>query len=108
MRMCGGEQDADHLFACPLLPTETCGEEDFLTRKIISDKAIQIAVYWGKGREYDDRHDKKKIRQVYNLYSGVYIYGGTPSWLQPSPKFHVNTTRILSCKQAVVIRRRTI
>jgi len=42
---CGGEQDADHLFVCPQLPNK-CRKEDFLTHKI-SDKAIQIAAYWG-------------------------------------------------------------
>jgi len=54
----GGEQDADHLFACPLLPTK-CRMENFLTHKI-SDKAIQIAVYWeGKGIWRPTRKKKK-------------------------------------------------
>lgn len=38
----GEKRDADHLFACPLLPVK-CRKEDFVTIADISDKAIQIA-----------------------------------------------------------------
>lgn len=45
---CSEEQDADHLFLCPLLQSK-CRMEDFLTYEI-PDKAIQITDYWeGKG-----------------------------------------------------------
>jgi hypothetical protein len=45
---CGGEQNADHLFACPVISIK-CTKEDFLTHEI-SDNTIQIAAYWeGKG-----------------------------------------------------------
>lgn len=40
---CGEEQDADHLFACPLLSIK-CRKEGFLTHGI-SDKATQISAY---------------------------------------------------------------
>jgi len=46
---CGEEQDADHLFTCPLLPIK-CRKEDLMSTTDIPDKAIQIAAYWeGKG-----------------------------------------------------------
>jgi len=42
---CGQEQDTDHLFKCPLLPTK-CWKDDVMTTTDISDKTTQIDVYW--------------------------------------------------------------
>jgi hypothetical protein len=45
---CGGEQDADHLFACPYYRLSV-ERKIFLTHEI-SYKTKQIATYWeGKG-----------------------------------------------------------
>jgi len=64
---CGEEQDADHLFACPLLPIK-CRKEDFMTTTDISDKAIQIAAYWkGKGIRRPTRKEKEEEDRLHTV-----------------------------------------
>lgn len=59
-------QNADHLFACPLLPIKR-KKEDFMTTDI-SDKAIRIAAYWeGKGIWKPTRGEDRKRRPNDNI-----------------------------------------
>lgn len=59
------EQDADHLFACPLLLIK-CQKEDFVTTDIL-DKTIltRLLFGWGGGNIRIDTTRRKKESSIY-------------------------------------------